>query len=539
MQGGTALFFSIRLPRGLRPRRTIQPLRFVVTAALALAVGACAIIEPAPSQLGYTPAYAEDVVATGYEYIHDRYIRSVTVRNVAIDAMRGLQEIEPALVVAEGSDKVQIYVGALRAADLALPEGDDNEEWGAVTIAAIDAARIHSPLLAQSNSEQIFEAVFDAALSGLDNFSRYAGRDGADDARAMRDGFGGIGITLRIVSEQAEVISVVDGGPAAEAGLEAGDRITHVDGANIIGWDQRRLVRAIRGPVGENVALTISRARTAHVFVAKPRRERIVPPTVTARRKDGILHIKVTSFNQETAYSVRNAVRDGTKEMGEHLHGIVLDLRDNPGGLLDQAVNVADVFLEDGEIVETRGRHPHSIQHFTATGKDLSDGAPLVVLVNGASASASEVVAAALQDLDRAILVGTNSFGKGTVQTVMRLPNDGELTLTWSRLHAPSGYRLHGLGVLPTLCTHGSGRQMPPPALLGRLRNGATSTIATLPEWRTTDTDNEVVLNRLRTVCGRDRDTPEIDMEVAEALLTDPALYQSTLRMAVTAIAEN
>ena len=537
MAGGETPVSGRKPSRVLRLRPAFWRAQALSATVLALVAGACAIVEP-PPQIDYTPAYAEDVVATGYEYIYDRYIETVTIRDVAMDAMRGLQDIDPALVVVEGSDKVQIYVGLTQVAELPLPEGDDNDDWGALTVAAIDAARAHSPLVAESDSERIFQAVFDAALGGLDTFSRYAGRDRAEDARAMRDGFGGIGITIRMIADQAEVISVVDGGPAARAGVETGDRITHVDGANITGWDQRRLVRAIRGPVGEKVALTVSRTRTANVFIATVKRARIVPPTVTARRKNGILHIKVASFNQETALSVRNAVRDGTKKMGDHLHGIVLDLRGNPGGLLDQAVNVADVFLEDGDIVETRGRHPHSIQHFSATGKDLADGAPMVVLVNGASASASEVVAAALQDQGRAVLVGTNSFGKGTVQTVLRLPNDGEMTLTWSRLHAPSGYRLHGLGVLPTLCTHGGGRQMPQPALLGRLRTGATSTVATLPEWRATDTDNAVILNRLRTVCQRDRATPELDLEVAEALLADPALYQSALRMAVTAVAE-
>ena len=162
----------------------------------------------------------------------------------------------------------------------------------------------------------------------------------------------------------------------------------------------------------------------------------------------------------------------------------------------------------------------------------------MVVLINGASASASEVVAAALQDQGRAVVVGTNSFGKGTVQTVLRLPNGGEMALTWSRLHAPSGYRLHGLGVLPTVCTHGGGREMQRAALLDILRDGGTATMAVLPEWRAADTDNAEIRRKLRSVCLRDHDAPELDMEVAESLLADPALYQSTLHMTAKAVAE-
>lgn len=503
--------------------------------AVVLFAVACArldVVQPAD----YSPEYAEEVVSTGYGYITDRYIETTSIREVALNGIRGLGDIDPDVTVIETSNEAEIYVGFTLAARLPLPSRADAEEWGYLTVAAIEATRVLSPLIGKSDSEQLFKVVFDSALSDLDEFSRYAGREAAEDARALRDGFGGIGITLRMDANDAEIRTVVEQGPAAREGLAIADRITHVDDQPIAGWTQRQLIRTIRGPVGKVVRITAFRPQTGETFSVDLERHRIVLPTVAASSKDGVLILKVTSFNQDTAHSLGQAVRDGRRQMAGALRGIVLDLRGNPGGLLDQAISVADVFLDEGEIVETRGRHPHSIQKFTATGVDMAEGAPLVVLVNGTSASASELVAAALQDLGRAVLIGTNSFGKGTVQTVMRLPNDGELTLTWSRLHAPSGYRLHGLGVLPTLCTHGGGRRYS--GLLANLRAGATSTTAALREWRATDTDDVEVLDRLRAICRPDGTAPEIDLELAEALIAEPALYQNAVRLAITAVAE-
>ena len=281
--------------------------------------------------------------------------------------------------------------------------------------------------------------------------------------------------------------------------------------------------------------LTIARPDPATApFELALRRQRIVPPTVVATRQGDATILKIASFNQRTARNVKKHVAELNRGATS---GVILDLRNNPGGLLDQAVEVADVFLDRGRIVGTRGRHPHSQQSYAATGKDLSGGLPLVILVNGNTASASEVVAAALQDQQRAVIIGTNSYGKGTVQTVYRLPNDGELTLTWSRLHPPSGYRLHGLGVLPTVCSHGGGDQRDVTQLLDQVRTGGDAESGLLSQWRATDTTDTSVLDSLRSACASDAGTPEADIELAQMLLASPALYDRLLRAGSTVVA--
>ena len=275
--------------------------------------------------------------------------------------------------------------------------------------------------------------------------------------------------------------------------------------------------------------MTIARPALENPFEVTLERRRIVPPTVEARLEGHTGVIRVSSFNQRTAETVRREVSRLKRDFPRDLDGYVLDLRDNPGGLLDQAVEVADVLLREGEIVRTRGRHPHSRQQYAASGRDYAEGLPLIVLINGDSASASEVVAAALQDRGRAVVIGTNSYGKGTVQTVYRLPNNGELTLTWSRLYAPTGYRLHGLGVLPNLCTHSAGGRPTTSEVVRELRGGNTTTQGVLPEWRRTDTSQEESLDILRKTCPAAEESPETDIQTAQAILADLNLYAQAL----------
>lgn len=199
------------------------------------------------------------------------------------------------------------------------------------------------------------------------------------------------------------------------------------------------MVRALRGRRGSSVALRVERDGAAKPLSFSVTRARIIIPTVTARRKAGLVILKISSFNQGTTSAVSRALIRAEREMGTKLKGIVLDLRGNPGGLLDQAVAVADLFLTDGLIISTRGRHRKSRQVFDASWGEIAAELPLAVLINGKSASAAEIVAAALQDRHRAVVIGSASFGKGTVQTIIGLPNGGELTMTWARMHTPSG----------------------------------------------------------------------------------------------------
>ena len=523
--------YSFFVRRGTRlPARKASIKPWLVGATLALA--GCSQFSSAPPA-DYTSAYAGDVFEAGYSYISDRYIEPVSLRQLVLAGLGELDEMDENLVIVPQARSVEISAPGAAPVAIALPNSSSAQRWATVSVRVIDTARALSPVVQEATTEELFELVFDGALTKLDDFSRYSGADDAADARALREGFGGIGLTVRMEDDVALVLSVVPGAPAARAGLLAEDRITQVNGEPVAGWTQRQLIRTLRGRINTTVHLTIDRQSTTTAFDLTLRRQRIVPPTVVASRIGSIGVLKVASFNQRTARNVKKHVSELRRDGVE---GIVLDLRDNPGGLLDQAVEIADIFLDRGRIVGTRGRHPHSQQTYAASGGDLSGGLPLVILVNGNTASASEVVAAALQDQQRAVVIGTNSYGKGTVQTVYRLPNDGELTLTWSRLHPPSGYRLHGLGVLPAVCSNLGGGPVDVVDVLEQARvTGIEDGL--LNDWQTTDTTDQAVLEPLRNACPSATAAPQTDLEVAEGLLTDPVLFSRMLRSRTTVVA--
>jgi carboxyl-terminal processing protease len=245
--------------------------------------------------------------------------------------------------------------------------------------------------------------------------------------------------------------------------------------------------------------------------------------------------IKLTGFNSGTTETLRQTLQKLRGEPAGSLAGIILDMRGNPGGLLDQAISVAELLLDNGLLLTTDGRHPDSRQTFRSGNGAMLEGVPMVAIMNGRSASAAEIVGAALQDRGRAILVGSASYGKGTVQTVVRLPNEGELTLTWSRMHAPSGYAWHELGVLPTVCTSRFGG---PDTLSGELDARAQAVRSTLAEWHATRKLPPERISRLRATCPPVDDMPGKDIELAERLLKDRQLYARALNYAAGAIAE-
>ncbi|MEC8572787.1 MAG: S41 family peptidase, partial [Pseudomonadota bacterium] len=244
-----------------------------------------------------------------------------------------------------------------------------------------------------------------------------------------------------------------DGTPADEAGMEAGDFITHVDGESVLGLALDEAVDLMRGPVGSEIVITVVREGEAEPFDVSIIRDTIKLTAVRARTEDETVVLRLTTFNDQTTPNLEAGLEKQLEEAGgiDNVNGIVLDLRNNPGGLLTQAIKVADAFLDSGEIVSTRGRDPEDGERFNATPGDLVNGKPIVVLINGGSASASEIVAGALQDHRRAIVVGTKSFGKGSVQTVMPLKGDGAMRLTTARYYTPSGRSIQALGVSPDI----------------------------------------------------------------------------------------
>ncbi|MGD1878973.1 MAG: S41 family peptidase [Kiloniellaceae bacterium] len=492
---------------------------------LAFLMVACAS-QDSSAPLGYDEGRAERLFSASYQNVSDIYIEEVAVKDLAIAGMNSLASIEPALAVQAAGDRLRVSIDGQQMASYPMPASDDAQAWGALTAAVISASRYHSADLDAADPERLYEAVFDGLLSQLDGFSRYAGRETARENRASREGFGGIGVRIRLIEEGVLVLSVMEDTPAESAGLRQDDVIVAIDGTSVEGLSQHDVVNRLRGRTGSHVSLSIEREASPALQTMAVVRTHIVPQTVSYHREGNLAYIRLTGFNNRTVDGLRQKIRQAQNEIGADLHGYILDLRGNPGGLLEQSKEVSDVFMTGGRIVSTHGRHNDSHQYFRAKEDDLTAHAPLVVLIDGGSASASEIVAAALQDSGRAVLVGSASFGKGTVQTVLNLPNNGEFILTWARFHAPSGYALHRRGVLPDICT--TGDVTTPGDVMALIQTGALPLDANLRRTDI-DTNDDAAVEAFRAHCPVREAEAEIDMQVARQLLEEPALYARAL----------
>ncbi|MBB04010.1 S41 family peptidase [Pseudooceanicola sp.] len=314
--------------------------------------------------------------------------------------------------------------------------------------------RIRAQYVEEVEPSELIEAAIDGMLTSLDPHSSYLSPEDAVAMRVQTRGeFGGLGIEVTQEDGFIKVVSPMDGTPADEAGVEAGDFISHVDGESLLGLTLDEAVEMMRGPVGSEIIVTIVREGEAEPFDVSIIRDTIKLTAARVRTEGQAIVARVTTFNDQTTANLVEGLEREIEAAGglDSLDGIVLDLRNNPGGLLTQAIKVADTFIEKGEIVSTRGRNPEDGERFNASEGDLITGKPIVVLINGGSASASEIVAGALQDHRRAIVVGTKSFGKGSVQTVMPLRGDGAMRLTTARYYTPSGRSIQSLGVSPDI----------------------------------------------------------------------------------------
>ena len=314
--------------------------------------------------------------------------------------------------------------------------------------------RIRAQYVEEVDTNELIEAAINGMLTSLDPHSSYMSPEDAADMRVQTRGeFGGLGIEVTQEEGFVKVVSPIDGTPADAAGVEAGDFITHVDGQSLMGLTLDQAVDMMRGPVGSEIVITILREGTTKPFDISIIRDTIKLTAVRTRTEGQTVVLRVTTFNDQTYANLESGLAESIEEAGgiDAIRGVVLDLRNNPGGLLTQAIRVSDAFLEKGEIVSTRGRNPEDGERFNATPGDLAQGKPIVVLINGGSASASEIVAGALQDHRRAVVIGTKSFGKGSVQTVMPLRGDGAMRLTTARYYTPSGRSIQALGVSPDI----------------------------------------------------------------------------------------
>jgi carboxyl-terminal processing protease len=314
--------------------------------------------------------------------------------------------------------------------------------------------RVRSHYVEKPDDSKLVEAAVNGMLNGLDPHSSYLDPKNFRDMQIQTRGeFGGLGIEVTMEDGLVKVVAPIDETPAAKAGIRAGDIITHLDDEAVQGLTLNQAVEKMRGPVNTKINLKVMRKGVDKPIDISIVRDIIRVRSVRSKVEDDVGYIRITQFNDQTSDGLKKAIKDITDQIpAEKLKGFVLDLRNNPGGLLDQAILVSDAFLERGEIVSTRGRDPEETQRFNARPGDLVKGKPVIVLINGGSASASEIVAGALQDHKRATLVGTRSFGKGSVQTIIPLgPGNGALRLTTARYYTPAGRSIQAKGIVPDI----------------------------------------------------------------------------------------
>jgi carboxyl-terminal processing protease len=480
----------------------------------------------------------EEVLTFVYKGVSGNYVDRTTLKPLVVAGLNGLSRLDSKIAVQDQGSSLRLIYDGKPIAQLDPPSNTESPSgWSRVAATGAALAESASPALRGLDTDDILSALLNPALSTLDPYTRYLSPAQARDEKAGRSGFGGVGVTLD--SEHIGLVrSVLDDTPAAQAGFEPGDRIVKVGETSVAPLTQNQLIALLRGDIGSTVTLTVQRGE-APLFTRTLSRLKIFQTTVRATRDDGgIATVKLSGFNDGTLDAFKTQVKK-VADAGP-LRGMVLDLRDNPGGIFRTALEIADLFLTEGPIMTVRDRRG-IVSESTATSGDelVSTKVPLVLLTNGQTASASEVLAAALQDRGRVVIVGSRSFGKGLVQTVYEdLPNKGEFIMTTMRLHSPLGYSLHKYGVMPTVCTS---RQPDSPSaaaqITANLRTSDFHPEDVLQARRTIDNATEAARETLVGLCpplAKPR-TTDVDMAVAELLLADPNLYARALPAATLA----
>ncbi len=478
-------------------------------------------------------AQVQAVLTTALTTVLQRHLEVVTPQDLALWSLRGLEVLEPALKLELNAGTLLLSMGerVLGARPLPPQQPGTAPEAAAQPVAfalaaLYEAAWGASAAIHQAGPERMLRSGFEELFNHLDPYSRYLTPEEARGARARRVGPSGLGLRLAAGRQGAVVVAALGpDGPASRAGLRLGDRILAIDGTALANLDLVAATALLEGPAETAVSLRVVRAgRRFEILLL---RSLLPPDSVQTERRGDVLWVRVLAFTSTTDSHLAEALGSAFAQRPP-LAGLVLDLRGNRGGLLGQAVGVAGAFLPGGEVARTGGRHPDSVRIYHALGPDLAEGVPMVVLVDGRTASAAEIVAAALADRGRAVVVGSASMGKGLIQLVVPLPNGAELLVTWSRVLAPLGWPVQGLGVLPALCTS-LGAEATAQALAA-LRGGTAPMAAALARQRASRAPvpaSEVA--QLRATCppaeGRDADT-----EAARALLAMPGAYGAALR---------
>lgn len=361
------------------------------------------------------------------------------------------------------SKKLSIFAIALVSLMLAMPDAsakkaekaDENfDTYEMLNLFGEVMERAKMSYVEEIDDKKLIESAINGMLVSLDPHSSYLDAQSFKYMNEQTKGkFGGLGIEVTMEQGVVKVVSPIDDTPAARAGIKPGDYITNIDGEQVMGMSLNDAVDKMRGKIGTKVKLTIRRINEKP-FDVSLKREEVKIQSVKSNLRDDVAYIRITTFSEDTDKMVEKAYNKAKKELKGKLKGIVIDVRNNPGGLLDQAVNISDLFLNQGEIVSTRSRNEEDTVKYTATAGDIAENLPIVVMINDGSASASEIVAGALQDHKRAVILGEKSFGKGSVQTVIPLGKYGAMRLTTARYYTPSGRSIQATGIVPDVEVH-------------------------------------------------------------------------------------
>lgn len=474
---------------------------------------------------GFDPHLTTEVYATALAFMAPRTLEPVPVSQLTLWGLRGLTALDPSVLAELRDGRLRLIAQNRPVFETAGPQDEDPRAWAAAAAAVSGAAVDASREIRHAGTPGIVQNFFDEVFNHLDPYSRYVAPAAAAEDRDQRNGRAGLGLTLARRGAAIVAQAVVGESPAALAGVRPGDIILSVDGQGTRGRDVATVTEWITGP--EDTSLTLSwRGRDGRVRRQDLTRVMVPPDTVFAQRVAEMLVLRITGFNHKTAAQLARALAEGLA--GPHPpDGLVLDLRGNRGGLLRQAVDAADTLLPAGVVAYTAGRDPAAAHIWRSGTGELGEDVPVVVVVDGRTASAAEVLAAALADRGRAVVVGSATLGKGLVQTITGLPDGGELFVTWSRVLAPRLWPLQGLGVLPQVCT-----SLGETALhreLAALARGVQPMQSAIQAHRAARAPlAPATMLALRAPCPA-AEGREVDLDAAHVLIENPAAYAAAL----------
>ncbi len=473
---------------------------------------------------GFDQTLATRVFAAAFRFMAPRALTAVSAQQLSEWGLHGITALAPDLTPQLAGATITLTGPSGVLAKFAVPSPEDADGWAGL-VAAMNAAAYHrSAALRRAGTQGVIESFFDEMFNHLDPYSRYVGPVAAAADRDWRNGVAGIGVALAGRRGDISIGKVVSQGPADLAGLRAGDVLRRINGVVLRDADPDYVLAELNGPPGSVVELTVRRGKIRQSVTLT--RADVPADTVALTRDDGLLVLHITGFTASTADLVESALRQAFAETHQPA-GVVLDLRGNRGGLLSQAVGIASALMNRGVIATTIGRDRLADHQWVANGPDLAQGVPMAVLVDGRTASAAEVLAAALSDNGRAMVVGSATYGKGLVQTIGPMPDGGELFITWSRLLAPDGWPLQSLGVMPELCT--SLGQDATDQQLQALANGTSLGAGRLALHRRIRPETPLAeIVAVRNTCPADLGHAT-DMAAARFLIGNPVAYASGL----------